>query len=176
MSRRVAFLRAINVGGHTVKMDRLRELFESLGFQNVETFIASGNVLFDATGARAPLERRIEAHLRKELGYEVATFIRTLPELEAVLAYEPFPSADDDDRGLYIAFVHEPPGAAVARKLLEARTAVDDFHVNGREIYWLVRGRFSDSQFTGARLEKTIGAPATIRNVTSVRKLVAKKG
>ncbi len=49
MPKYVALLRAINVGGHTVKMDHLRRLFEALGFTNVETFIASGNVIFDST-------------------------------------------------------------------------------------------------------------------------------
>ena len=74
----IAFLRAINVGGRTVKMDRLRGLFEHLGYADVETFIASGNVIFQspAEDTRA-LEQQIEAHLAASLGYEVATFVRT---------------------------------------------------------------------------------------------------
>jgi uncharacterized protein (DUF1697 family) len=68
--RYVAFLRAINVGGHIVKMDQLRKLFEGLRLANVETFIASGNVIFDCGAEDAQkLERRIEAHLQKSLGY-----------------------------------------------------------------------------------------------------------
>ena len=76
MSRYIAFLRAINVGGHTVTMDRLRALFTSLGFTRVETFIASGNVIFD-TPSRSPtkLESNIEQHLQLALGYEVRTFL-----------------------------------------------------------------------------------------------------
>ena len=85
MTRYVAFLRAINVGGHTVKMDRLRALFEELKFANVETFIASGNVLFDsASKSTDAMETRIERHLEKALGYEVATFVRPLASLAAV--------------------------------------------------------------------------------------------
>ena len=61
--RYVAFLRAINVGGHVVKMDRLRRIFESMRFRNVETFIASGNVIFEAAGNADVLERRIEKGL-----------------------------------------------------------------------------------------------------------------
>ncbi len=70
MPKYVAFLRAINVGGHTVKMDYLRGLFEAIGSRNVETFIASGNVIFDSKSKNAPaLERRIEKHLEETLGY-----------------------------------------------------------------------------------------------------------
>jgi uncharacterized protein (DUF1697 family) len=79
MPKFVAFLRAINVGGHLVKMDELRGLFEALGFTNVETFIASGNVIFDskATNVKS-LERKIEKHLEASLGYAVTTFIRSV--------------------------------------------------------------------------------------------------
>ena len=88
MPRYIAFLRAINVGGHTVKMDRLREIFESLGFANVETFIASGNVVFETTALdTAALETRIAAALQAALGYEVATFIRTEAELARIAAH-----------------------------------------------------------------------------------------
>jgi uncharacterized protein (DUF1697 family) len=76
MTVHIAFLRAINIGGRTVKMDHLRSLFESLGYGEVETFIASGNVIFQSPDedTRA-LEQQIEAHLRQALGYEVATFL-----------------------------------------------------------------------------------------------------
>src|SRR5262249_4837424 len=95
--RLIAFLRAINVGGNTVKMEQLRSLFEALGLSNVETFIASGNVIFEAptTNPRS-LERQIERHLQQSLGYEVATFIRSATELEAIAQYKPFIPAELD--------------------------------------------------------------------------------
>ncbi len=75
MERYVAFLRAINVGGHTVKMDYLRQVFESFGLSGVETFIASGNVVFEAPTADArALDEQIGQGLREALGYDVATF------------------------------------------------------------------------------------------------------
>ncbi len=74
MERYVAFLRAINVGGHTVKMDYLRQVFESFGLSGVETFIASGNVVFEAPTADArALDEQIGQGLREALGYDVAT-------------------------------------------------------------------------------------------------------
>ena len=78
MPRLVAFLRAINVGGHTVTMEELRRLFTSLGGKDVETFIASGNVIFNSRSRDIPaLEHTIEQRLHAALGYEVATFVRT---------------------------------------------------------------------------------------------------
>ena len=100
MQRSIAFLRAINVGGHTVKMDDLRTLFATLDFSNVETFIASGNVIFETPKENAAtLERRIEQHLQQALGYHVATFIRSASEVAATAHYQPFPPAELDGEG-----------------------------------------------------------------------------
>lgn len=173
----IALLRAINVGGHVVKMDRLRGIFTSLGFSGVETFIASGNVIFETPVANpGALERRIERQLRSSLGYDVATFLRSPSELSAIANYEPFPASDlgAERNPLYIAFLRKRPGNAAQRKLTTFRTEVDDFRIRGREVYWLCRTRMSASAFSGALLEKTIGMPATLRNVTTVKRLVAK--
>ncbi len=175
----IAFLRAINVGGHNVKMDDLRKLFESLGFQKVETFIASGNVIFEAPAENVQsLEKQIGSFLHKSLGYQVPTFIRSASELVKIANYQPFPIAEraEEDASLYIAFLPAPPSDQVQQKLMDFRTPIDEFHVHGREIYWLCRTRMSESAFSGGLLEKTIGMPATLRNSTTVRKLAAKYG
>jgi uncharacterized protein (DUF1697 family) len=173
----IAFLRAINVGGHTVKMDQLRSLFAELEFANVETFIASGNVIFEA-GAKQPqaLERQIEAHLRQALGYAVATFIRTPAELAAVAAYQPFPPAALDAAGssLYVGFLPAPPADEAQRKVIALSTEIDEFHIHQREFYWLARQGMGRSTISGALIEKTLGMQGTIRNITTVRKLAAK--
>ena len=176
MRRYVAFLRAINVGGHTVKMDRLRSIFEAGGFAAVETFIASGNVVFEAAGAPSTLEHRIERALATALGYEVATFLRTPAELAEVAAHEPTPRTgwDGPARTLSVAFLKRAPDADAVQRVLAFRSEIDDFDLRGRELYWSCRTKTSDSNFSGARLEKALGAPATIRNVTTVRALAAK--
>jgi uncharacterized protein (DUF1697 family) len=177
MPKYVAFLRAINVGGHTVKMDYLRGLFEALGFTNVETFIASGNVIFDSPSRSArTLERKIEASLELTLGYAVATFIRSTSELAEVANYKPFSEKELSAAGntLYVGFMAASPSDAAKQKLLALPLKMDDFHLHGREVYWLCRAKFSDSEFSGARLEKTLGMPATLRNSTTVKKLAAK--
>jgi len=177
MPKYVALLRAINVGGHTVRMDDLRRLFEAIGFANVETFIASGNVIFDSkSGNPKVMERKIEKHLREILGYEVATFVRATSELKAVATYKPFSDDELNKEGnaLYIGFVAESPGDQAKQKLLSCRGEIDDFDVQGREIYWLCRTKMSDSKFSGARLEKILGMRTTLRNSTTVRKIAAK--
>lgn len=179
LTRYVALLRAINVGGHTIKMDHLRSLFQEIGFQNVETFIASGNVIFEAPagGARA-FEERIEAHLYASLGYKVATFTRTPDELSEIASYRPFPAEETaaESAIVYVAFLPVEPGERAEQRLLALRTPVDDFHVHKREVYWLCRIRMSDSTFSGGLLEKTVGLPATMRNTSTVKKLAAKYG
>jgi uncharacterized protein (DUF1697 family) len=175
MPRYIALLRAINVGGHVVKMDRLRGLFEGLGFSGVETFIASGNVVFES-GARdaGSLERTIEAHLRGELGYDVKTFLRTPAQLAAVARHEPFPGVPMEGAALYIAFLGHQPAPGARRALLAFGSDVQSFAVRQREVYCLLRQKVSESPFSGANLEKTLGQAATMRNATTVRKLALK--
>ena len=174
MSRHIAFLRAINVGGHTVKMDRLREMFEALGFADVETFIASGNLLFDSKGAPAALERKIEQRLADALGYEVATFIRSPSELAAIVAHPAFPDRIlAKAHALWIGFLKAAPSATAMDKLMALGRDTDDFHVHGRELYWLRHVTSGDSKVTGATVERALGAQITARNITTIRKLTS---
>lgn len=175
MTRHVAFLRAINVGGHTVKMDRLRALFEELRFANVETFIASGNVLFDTTSTvSVAMEARIERHLAAALGYEVATFVRPLVALPDIVAGHPFDSFERDGHSLTIGFLKDTLDADRCRALQALETGYDEFHPSGREVFWLCHGRISDSKAWGSALDRVLGKLVTFRNVTTVRKLAAK--
>jgi uncharacterized protein (DUF1697 family) len=173
--RWIAFLRAINVGGHVVKMDVLRAEFEALGFRDVETFIASGNVIFAATSDDGTaLEQRIERRLERSLGYAVPTFLRTPAELAALVRDEPF-----QDRGatapLWIGFLKSEAPSAARDRLLALRTDYDAFELRGREVFWMCRHeRMSDSEISGAKLERVLGMPSTFRNVTTVRKLSLK--
>jgi len=162
----IAFLRAINVGGHTVKMDELRRLFEEMGFANVETFIASGNVIFDA---RSASEAKIEAALRKALGYEVKTFLRTPAQLARIAA------TNDDGGTLYVGFVAAAASDDAERKIQALSTDVDEVRAEGTELYWLCRAsRYSDATITAAQVEKAAGQAATMRNISTVRKIAAK--
>ena len=176
MPKYIAFLRAINVGGHIVKMDYLRSLFESLGFANVETFIASGNVIFESPSKNSKtLEKQIEEHLHKALGYEVATFIRSDSEVREIAEYEPFSAAELTQAvALTIGFLKEPLSEEGKRVLLGLQTSMDEFHINKREIHWLSRIGQSDSKFSNAVFERTLKAKATFRGRNTIIRLAAK--
>jgi uncharacterized protein (DUF1697 family) len=176
MPRYIAFLRAINVGDHTVKMDVLRQQFEALDFSSVETFIASGNVVFETTAKNVrAVEKQIEQRLRAALGYEVAAFIRTAAELSAIAQYQPFSAAAlKTAQAFNVAFLADTLDATSRKKLLALHTDIDNFHMHGREVYWLCRRKQSESTFSNAVLEKTIGQASTIRGMTTIQKMAAK--
>ena len=176
MSLYIAFLRAINVGGHTVRMDSLRQLFESFGFTQVETFIASGNVVFETPAQeRRALEQSIQDQLHAVLGYAVAAFIRTPAELAEIASRSPFPPSElEAAMALNVAFLAEPLDAAAQQKLMTLRTAIDNFHVQQCEVYWLCRKRQSESTFSNVVFEKVVGRQTTLRGINTVRKLAAK--
>jgi uncharacterized protein (DUF1697 family) len=175
MPRYAAFLRAINVGGRNVKMQDLRAIFESLGLSNVETMIASGNVIFDSPSRNAGnLERKIEEALENRLNYHHHTFLRTPAQLSEIVAHQPFDSADAESHYVYIGFLPEAPDAASRKKIIALSSTQDELYLHDREIHWLCRTKFSESKISGALLEKILGKPATLRNSTTVRKIALK--
>ncbi|HLW47219.1 MAG TPA: DUF1697 domain-containing protein [bacterium] len=176
MPRLIALLRAINVGrGRVVKMDRLRREFAAMSFSDVETFIASGNVLFASrAGNVAALEQRIGERLGGALGYDVGVFIRTPDQLQAIAHFAPF-RADEPGPRLpdNVIFLAAPPRAAARRAVAALRTATDDFRIRGREIYWRRRRKPGTTVFSTVPLEKALGTAFTIRNAGTVTKLAA---
>ena len=177
MPRYFAFLRAINVGGqHNVKMEYLRSLFESLSFTNVETFIASGNVIFESKSKNArALKKQIEEHLRVSLGYEVATFLRTDKELAEIAQYKPFTETDiKSAAAINIGFVDETFSTEVKKALMALKTEIDQFHVHEREVYWLSRLTQSKSTFSNAVFERILKGKATFRGVKTITRLATK--
>lgn len=154
-------------------MDLLKSLFESCGFTDVETFIASGNVVFDSPYTDAQkITQTIESCLKDKLGYPVATFVRTAEELSSIIKNQPFP--DSDEVNIYIAFVAMAPDEQACNKLYAHNSTDNHFLIQEREVYWLCRTRFSDSIFSGAQLENILITPATIRNRTTLQKMVNK--
>ena len=175
MPHYIAFLRAINVGGHTVKMDRLRQIFENLGCLQVETFIASGNVIFESAGSEPEIAALLAEGLQHELGYPVATFIRTPQEVVQVAAYQPFSSAElTAAAALNIAFLAEPPSDAACQRLLAMKNGIDDFNIHNRQVYWLCQKKQSESTFSNVLLEKTLRQQATIRGINTIQRLAAR--
>ena len=176
MKRYFCFLRAINVGGHTVTMQQLKKLFESMGFSDVETFIASGNVIFNSAHRdSASAERTISKQLKEALGYEVDSFVRTREDLVTVDAFKPA-TAERIASALsyHVGFSGGEFDKAEQKKIAEFSTDSDDIRAGGREVYWVAQTRFSDSKVSSAALEKAIGRKATFRNINTVRRLLDK--
>ncbi len=177
MTRYIAFLRGINLGKRRLKMDRLAELFEEIGYENVATFIASGNVIFDSDADEQVVARTIEAHLRERLGYEVDTFIRSMDVLRDIARRDVFSDLDGAGWGLYVIFLSEAPGAPAADAVSGLQTPDDRFEIREREIYWLRNGRLSDSTLSTAGFTRCLGgASSTMRNMNTVRRIIDKYG
>ena len=176
MSKTFAFLRAINVGGHTVTMAQLKALFDELGMENVETFIASGNVVFEgATETEATLQRRIEGHLRQALGYEVVTFLRTTRELAALVKGCPFEEAEvASAESLNVALLQAPLTEEAEARLQALVSEVDLFRASGREVWWLCSVAQSESTFSNTVFEKVLKVRATFRGFNTLKRLAAK--
>jgi uncharacterized protein (DUF1697 family) len=174
--RYVAFLRGINLGKRRPPMTQLRTLFEEIGFTEVETFIASGNVIFtDQNANPSALEPRIEAHLEASLGYDVATFVRSAAHVRAIAESRVF--AEDGQTGvtIQVSFLKQRLSPALARKLEVFETNYDQFRVKSGEFYWLCRGPMSESKVWTLPEIKALKLPSgTMRNITSIRKLVAR--
>jgi uncharacterized protein (DUF1697 family) len=171
--RYIALLRAINVGGRTVKMDRLRTLFEDLGLSEVQTYIASGNVIFESRANAASLEKRIEKHLARSLQFSVPTLVRSAPEFIRLADHQPFSGrpALPTLGALYVGFLKSRPAADAAKRVAALGDAANTFALNERELYWRADDRRSVLDIPIATFERVLGCEATFRNVTTVRKI-----
>ena len=169
----MAFLRALNVGNRRVKMDRLRELFGGLGYTNVATFIASGNVIFDAPSRdTGRLAATIEAHLESSLGFDVPTMVRTPAQIAESIAA----AREEDGHALHVVFLERTPTPAEAARIAALCNEVDRFEVGDQQLRWWCRGGMGESTVTSTRLERAAGMRGTARSVVSLRKLMESIG
>lgn len=173
VTRYVAFLRAINVGGRRVTMDKLRDAFTELGYDGVRTYIASGNVVFDTADTKRELEATIEAALAAALGFEVTTFLRTAAEVKKLVADDPYADRPDT-ASYYVVFLKKKPTATVTKAIEALSNDVDTLVVRGRDLHWLVQGHLMDSLLKPKEMERAAGRdPGTSRNITMLKKLAA---
>jgi uncharacterized protein (DUF1697 family) len=182
-------------------MDELRGIFEGLKFKEVETFIASGNVMFTADAPKSPRARpgasgartgtgdpalragrpdeelaaTIAARLKKLLGYDVATFVRSTEEMQDLAAYQAWPAAKLKDAvARNVAFIGAPLDAEAVKRVAAIETEWEEFHPHGREIHCLSRRKLSETTITTKAFERAVGGPASWRNVNTVAKIAAR--
>ena len=173
MPRYVAFLRAVNVGGNMImKMADLKRMFEAAGLEDVQTYIQSGNVIFDSDEAdAASLEKQIGSALKKATGKEIQLFVRTMREIQTIASKTPFTA--EAGEMVYVVFLGKKPGKKQGQALLALRSDADDFAIKGREVYNLRHDR-QKSVFSNNLMEKILDMPATTRNLTTIKKIAEK--
>lgn len=170
----IAFLRGINVGGHKlIKMAELKQMFESLGLNKVQTYIQSGNVLFESTEEPESLRLRIEREIEAVFGFDVPVVLRTVAELEQILNKCPFEvdSLPEKERP-YIALLSQPPSTEGIEQLQAYPIQLDEYRIFNQEIYILYRQSAHKSKLTNNLLEKKLGVTATTRNWQTMSKLL----
>ena len=163
----VAMLRGINVGPHKrIKMDRLRESFEKLGFKQVQTYIQSGNVVFKASKSSADaLCMKIENKLLADFGFPVTVILRTQEELAEAVAKSPFVNERGIDlTRLHVTFLSETPQAAAMKKLETLTPRSDRSCFIGKEIYWHLPNGVSQSVLMKAPVDRILAVSTTTRN------------
>jgi len=175
MIKYIAFLRAINVGGHgVIKMEELRKLFNELRFKNVKTYIQTGNVVFETSAKDSDsLTNKIEKHLNKSLGYEVEVMLRTVPEIEEIIKDNPFKKVKlDKSLQLYLTFLYKEPSEEQKELIIAASEDNANFRLAKREVYTLYNRNNAKNPFSNAFVEKKLKIPSTTRNWNVINKVL----
>jgi uncharacterized protein (DUF1697 family) len=171
----IALLRGINVGGNKIiKMQELKAMFQSLQFNNVRTYIQSGNVVFESGEVSSSrVGEVIEQEIKATFGFDVSVMIRTLEELERTLANNPFNLSNEVDfKRLYVSFLAAEPSADSLEKLHPYENGADKLRIVGKELYVLYEISVSKSALFKVSMDKLLGMPVTARNWNTVNKLV----
>lgn len=175
MTTYITFLRGVNVGAHNrMTMDELRAVFESLGYDAVETHIQSGNVVFETTETdEATLREAVHDAIEEQFGYDISAMVRTRAELDAVVTEFPFDSHAEDGIKHYVTFLHDEPTEQQVEALLAAQNEAESFVVKGRAVYSeLDKNSLGDGRFTDGG--KPLGMETTRRSwnvVTAVHEM-----
>lgn len=171
----IAMLRGVNVGGHNkIKMEELRALFESLGFEGAQTLIQSGNVVF-RTGQKDPARvgTRIEEAILAQFGFRPGVMLRTPADLRKAVETNPFPAeAATAPNKLVVAFLGAAPDAAACRKALEIAAGPERMRIEGRELFIYYPDGQGRSKLPLATVERALKTSMTGRNWSTVNKLL----
>jgi uncharacterized protein (DUF1697 family) len=169
----IAMLRGINVGGHKkVPMKQLQQSVETLGFEQVKTYIQSGNLIFKTKGSSSDICRKIERMILDDFGFEVPVVCRTPAEMLATIKNNPFSMEKGFDLAkLFVAFLSGSPEAVALKKLDPLVTKLDRYHCCGKEVYLYCPSGASETKLTNNAIEKALLLRATSRNWNTVNKL-----
>ncbi len=177
MTKYIAFLRGINVGGNKImKMAQLRLLFESIGLSHVKTYIQSGNVLFQSNDEEEVLRNLIEHKIEDVFGFKVTVILRTATALEQIIKNCPFSEetivqaqVQSGGQSLYVSFFLKVPPQEKIKLLDNYINEYEEYKIQDQEGYLLVRKNFQNSKLAN-NLHK-LDVPATVRNWKTIHKL-----
>lgn len=170
----VALLRGINVSGHkSIKMEALRELLASLGFEDVQTYVQSGNVVFKTSNSSVPtIKAKVMAGIERKFGETVPTLIIPATNLRKIIQKNPFLNEKRiDDSKLHVTFLSQPPSELVLAKLSAIKTNDDSYHCIGDAVYLSCPHGYGGTKLSNNTIEKTLQVQATTRNWRTVRQL-----
>lgn len=163
----VAMLRGINVTGHnSIKMELLRGLCDKLGFQKVETYVQSGNIVFQAKVENpTTVSRRISESILDSFGFETPVIVRTSKEMKNVVANNPFLKEKDvDSTKLHVTFLTDVAQKSSLKTLEKLSTGQDKFYLASREIYLYCPEGYGRTKLSNNAIEKALSVTATTRN------------
>ena len=170
--RYVALLRAVNVGGCKLPMAELREVCAELGWDKVETYIQSGNVVFEAPGKADALEAALEKAVAKRFGFERPVIVRSAAQWAGYAKGSPFPEAERDEPNRLMLGLSKSQPNGDAPKLLEAKAAAgEQVKLKGDALWVHYPGGAGTTKLTPALFDKAAGSPVTQRNWRTVLKL-----
>ena len=172
MGRMVALLRAVNVGGRKLPMAELRALCAELGWEEVATYIQSGNVVFTAAGKPAAIETRLETAIAERFGLEVPAIVRSAAEWARYPAGNPFIKAAKDEPNRLMLLLSKNPPAKGAEDIIQARAVAGERVKRAGDALWFHYPEGAGtSKLTPSLIDRAIGSPGTARNYNTVMKL-----
>ena len=170
----VSMLRGVNLGNRRIKMDALRDVYESLGLENPRTYVQSGNVVFLTKERNLDkLAKRIEDAIEKKFGFRADNILRTAPEMREVIARNPFAKRKDINPGkLLVVFLEREPGPEARKKILEFTGIPEELHLDGRELYIYFPNGQARPTLKMALVDKALQTRWTGRNWNTVTALL----
>jgi len=173
--RYISILRGINVGGNRkILMKDLKVLFEKLGFANVETYIQSGNVIFesDLKLSTADLEQNIQQAITETFGFDVPVIVRTADEWDKSIVNNPFwKEKDADIDRLHLTCLKEIPSPELLEKIKLSQFLPDRYEIIGKDVFIFCAAGYGTSKLVNPFFESKLKVPATTRNWKTVMKL-----
>ncbi|WP_375489732.1 DUF1697 domain-containing protein [uncultured Jatrophihabitans sp.] len=174
MTRYVALLRAVNVGRRRVEMARARELLTDLGYDDVDSFVNSGNLVLSSDAAAATVEKQVRAALEDEYGFEITTFVRNAKQLRTLAGADPFGSIADGHTH-FVLFPLTKFTPIERRAVLELANGHDELEIRGQDVHWLIHAKSTETTLGPQQWQRALpDNPTTARNVTMLRRLVAR--